>query len=65
MHVTGVLVNGSRILKGEDSLLPLTLREVLNKVIRGTPASVEVRGDDVRLHFINSSAGASWTEVWF
>lgn len=65
MEIDGVLVNGRRILKGRNGKPPLTLRVALNKIIHGTPTSVEVREDDVRLHFGNSSAGEGWTEVWF
>lgn len=64
MKIDGVLMNGCRILKGRNGT-PLTLHVALNKVIHGTPVSVEVRDDDVRLHFSNSSADESWTEVWF
>jgi hypothetical protein len=58
-------VDGSRAIKGSNGLPPLTLRDALNKIIHSIPASVEVRDDDVRLHFRSGSAGDSWTEVWF
>lgn len=65
MEIDGVLMNGRRILKGCNGKPPLTLHDALNKIIHGTSTSVEVRDDDVRLHFSNSSVGESWTEVWF
>jgi hypothetical protein len=65
MPIDGVLANGSQNLKGFDGLAPLTLREALNKIIHGIPVSVEVRDDDVKLHFRASSADNRWTEVWF
>lgn len=63
--ISGVLVNDSRILRGDSALPSLTFRDVLNKIIHGTPVSVEVRDNDVRLHFVNSSTGDNWTSVWF
>lgn len=63
--IRGVLMNDSQILAGDNELPALTFREVLNKIIHGTPVSVEVRDDDVRLHFKSSALGDRWTEVWF
>jgi len=65
MEVDGVLVNGRRILKGGNGKPPLTLHDALNKIIHGTPTSLEVRHDDVQLHYSNRSVSESWTEVWF
>ncbi len=65
MHIDGALANGSQVLKGYNGQQPLTLRDALNKIIHGTPTSVEVCDGEVRLHFRNSSATDSWTDVWF
>jgi hypothetical protein len=65
MHIDGVLVDDDRVIRGGNGRPSLTLHVALNKIIHGTPTSVEVGGDDVRLHFSNSSAGENWTEVWF
>lgn len=40
-HIDGVLANGSQVLKGYNGQRPLTLRDALNKIIHGTPTSVE------------------------
>jgi hypothetical protein len=65
MPIRGVLMNDTQIPKGENGLPPLTLRDALNKIIHGTPTSVEVRDDDLRLYFSSTSPGESRTKVWF
>ena len=65
MPIDGVLMNGDRAVGGNAGRQQLTLRDALNKVIHGTPVSIEVRDDEVWLHFGNSSVRETWTEVWF
>jgi hypothetical protein len=63
--ISGALMKGSQVLKGYNNQQQLTLRDALNKIIHGLPTLVEVCDEEVRLHFRNSSATDSWTDVWF
>ncbi|MFF5249081.1 hypothetical protein ACFY3V_32775 [Streptosporangium sp. NPDC000095] len=62
--IDGQLLDVDRVLKGNGAAEQLTLRDVVNKIIHGTPTSVEVRNGDVLLHFRNNSADR-WTLAWF
>ncbi len=62
--VNGRLVNNGQILAESGSATTLTLHDVLNKVIHGTPTLVVVQEGDVRLYF-ESSSPDRWTEAWF
>jgi hypothetical protein len=64
-HIDGVIMNGDRTIKGGIGQPQLTLRDALNKVIHGTPVSVEVRDSAVWLNFSNSLARESWTKASF
>jgi hypothetical protein len=64
-HIDGVIMNGDQTIKGGVGQPQLTLRDALNKVIHGTPVSVEVRDSAVWLNFSNSLARESWTEASF
>ena len=47
---------------------PVTVRDVANKVVHGSPERVVVDNGDIRLHFVNSPnevAAGRWTELWF
>jgi hypothetical protein len=43
---------------------PLNLREVVNKIIHGTPTLVVVEDEAVNLHFRNNGT-RDWSEAWF
>jgi hypothetical protein len=64
VRIIGRLANDGHILKGVGSAQPLTLDDVLNKIIHGTPTSVVVQDGAIQLHFQNSAADR-WTEAWF
>lgn len=62
--VDGELLNHGQVLKGGHADQQLTLRDVVNKIIHGTPAITEVSNRAVLPHFTNSAAG-DWTAAWF
>jgi hypothetical protein len=46
----------------------VTVRDIANKVIHGSPERVVVLDGDIRLYFVNSQnevAQGRWTEIWF
>lgn len=44
----------------------LTVRDVVNKIIHGSPERVVVTADDVLLYFVNNDQGPDgWSEMWF
>lgn len=46
----------------------VTIRDVANKIVHGSPDRVVVTKRDIRLHFVNSPnevGASSWTELWF
>ncbi len=46
----------------------VTVRDIANKIVHGSPDRVVVDGGDVRLHFVNSRNDAGtdgWVELWF
>jgi hypothetical protein len=53
-----------RIVNIDGSDEPINLREVVNKIIHGTPTLVVVKDGTVQLHFRNNK-GQEWTEAWF
>ncbi|WP_295696428.1 hypothetical protein [Lapillicoccus sp.] len=60
--ITGVLT------RSDGSASAVTLRDVTNKVVHGTPERVVVSGNDIVLHFVNSANEVSvgrWTEISF
>jgi hypothetical protein len=47
---------------------PVTVRDVTNKVVHGSPERVVVEDGDIRLYFVNSANEvhtSRWTELWF
>jgi hypothetical protein len=62
--IDGSLMDGDRLVKGVDAASPLNLRDLVNKVVHGTPTRVVVRDDVVHLHFRNSTKD-DWTEAVF
>lgn len=64
-HIIGVVMNGDQTIIGGVGQPQLTLRDALNKIIHGTPVSVEVRDSKLWLNFSNSSDRESWTEASF
>lgn len=63
--IDGFIMDGDTpIMGGIDQAQP-TLRDALNKIIHGTPASVEVRDGIVWLNFRNSDPKDSWTMASF
>ncbi|WP_143736912.1 hypothetical protein [Microbispora sp. GKU 823] len=59
-----------QLIQDDGATVPLTLRDVVNKIIHGTPTLVEVRDREVLLHFRNNFAGGrnrvdKWTCAWF
>lgn len=64
-HIGGIIMNGDQIIKGGVGQPQLTLRDALNKIIHGTPVSVEVRDSAVWLNFSNSLNGDRWTKASF
>jgi hypothetical protein len=53
-----------RIIETDGTENPLNLRDVVNKIIHGTPTLVVVEDGVVQLHFRNNGANG-WTEAWF
>jgi hypothetical protein len=53
-----------RIVKVDGTEEPVDLRDVVNKIIHGTPTLVVVRNETVQLHFRNNGP-LEWTEAWF
>lgn len=44
----------------------LTIRDIVNKIVHGSPERIEVTDGDVRLYFVNNESGqAGWREMWF
>lgn len=46
----------------------VTVRDVANKVVHGSPERVVVEDGDIRLYFVNSPrerGSARWSELWF
>jgi hypothetical protein len=44
----------------------MTMRDVVNKIIHGSPERVVVTTDDVLLYFVNNDQGPDgWSEMWF
>jgi hypothetical protein len=64
-RIDGFIMNGDQTIKGGVGQPQLTLRDALNKVIHGTPVSVEVRDNAIWLNFSNSLARESWTKASF
>jgi hypothetical protein len=62
-HQREVPIEG-RIVNTDGSEESINLREVVNKIIHGTPTLVVVKDETVRLHFRNND-GKGWTEAWF
>ena len=67
--VNGCLLNSGRVVRSSDTLESLNLRDVVNKIIHGTPTEVEVRSGEVILHYKNSrparqNASARQTQFW-
>lgn len=52
------------IVKTDGNSETLNLRDVVNKIIHGTPTSVVVTNETLQLHFRNND-GNGWTEAWF
>lgn len=56
-------------LMSPDGLGPVTVRDVANKVVHGSPERVLVADNgEIRLYFVNSpneGSNARWTECWF
>ncbi len=74
--VSGCLLNAGQAVRGcGGEAESIALRDILNKVIHGTPTKVEVRSDEVALHFRNSTpvrgfkprhgGEEPWTDAWF
>ncbi|WP_156080817.1 hypothetical protein [Microbispora rosea] len=64
-----VAIDG-QLIQDDGAAVPLTLRDVVNKIIHGTPTLVEVRDGKVLLHFRNNFTGGrnrvdKWTHAWF
>jgi hypothetical protein len=64
MAIDGRLLDGERPLKGAGAANPLNLRDIVNKIVHGTPTLVVVRDEVVHLHF-RSTTKDDWTEAWF
>jgi hypothetical protein len=62
--VTGGVARGNTVLKGEGAE-PLHIRDVVNKIVHGTPDRVEVQGGIIRLYFKNTIPTDNWTAAWF
>ena len=62
-HQSEVPIEG-RIVNKDGSEESINLREVVNKIIHGTPTLVMVEDETVQLHFRNND-GKKWTEAWF
>jgi hypothetical protein len=65
LYVEGCVEREGEILKGNGAPAPLTLRDVTNKIVHGTPDTVEVAAGIVRLHFKSNMEGDGWTSAWF
>jgi hypothetical protein len=62
--IHGQLFDHGRVVRGAATTGALSLRDVVNKIIHGTPALVEVDNRAVLLHFTNN-ASDGWTNAWF
>ncbi|WP_156996830.1 hypothetical protein [Knoellia aerolata] len=62
-----VAIKGELALPG-GATSPVTVRDIANKIVHGSPDRVEVADGDIRLYFVNSpnEAGSGrWVELWF
>jgi hypothetical protein len=53
-----------RIVDADGTEVPINLREVVNKIIHGSPTLVVVTDGVIRLHFSNNKSG-DWIKAWF
>jgi hypothetical protein len=53
-----------RIVEADGTEVPINLREVVNKIIHGSPTLVAVTDGVIRLHFSNNKSG-EWVKAWF
>ena len=63
--IQGQLLDGTTPRRGDGTNDPLTLRDVVNKIIHGSPTLIIVHDDRVELHFKNNKVAENWTEARF